>query len=82
MPWFDIVWDYGPGGNVEHLALHGLAPSDVEDVLQEPDRVSFSRSSGRPVAFGHSADGRRICVVFEWIDPITILPITGFEIET
>ena len=30
MPWFDIIWNYEPGGNVDHVAQHGLTPEDVE----------------------------------------------------
>jgi hypothetical protein len=40
-----------------------------------------SRSSGRPVRFGFTPDGRYIAVVFEWIDDVTVLPVTGYEIE-
>ena len=24
MPWYDFIWSDEPGGNVEHIAEHGL----------------------------------------------------------
>ncbi len=81
MPWFDIIWDFEPGGNVEHVTQHGISTADVESVLCDAESASVSRSSGRPLAFGHIADGRQICVVYEWVDAITIFPISAFEVE-
>jgi len=26
MPYFDIIWDDEPGGNIEHIAEHDLTP--------------------------------------------------------
>jgi uncharacterized DUF497 family protein len=40
-----------------------------------------SRSSSRWIAFGRTADGRNLAVVYEMLDEITILPVTAFEIE-
>lgn len=31
MPYFDIIWNEEPGGNIEHIAEHGLTPEDVEE---------------------------------------------------
>lgn len=28
MPWYEVIWNYGPGGNVEHIADHGLTPDE------------------------------------------------------
>ena len=36
-----------------------------------PDETGVSRSSGRPIAFGYTPDGRYICVVYEEIVPYT-----------
>ena len=81
MRYFDIVWNDEPGGNVEHVREHGLSREDVESVLQDPIRTSFSKSSGRPVAFGFTTDERFICVVYEQVDDVTLYPVTAFEIE-
>lgn len=80
MPWFDFVWNDEPGGNVEHIADHDLAPSDVEAVVRDPDREDVSESSGRPVAFGCTPDGRYICVVYELVDDVTVYAVTAFEV--
>lgn len=80
-PWIEIIWTEGPGGNVEYIAEHGLTTEEVEYVLANPTETDFSRSSSRPIAFGYTPSGTRIAVVFEWIDRITILPITAYAIE-
>jgi len=80
MPWYDIIWDYEPGGNVEHVAEHGIQTDDVESVIRDPIETSTSRTTGKPVATGYTADGRLIFVVYEHIDEITIYPITAYEI--
>ena len=36
MPWYDVIWNYEPGGNVEHVGEHGLTPEDVEAVIRDP----------------------------------------------
>jgi uncharacterized DUF497 family protein len=82
MLYVDIFWNYeDDDGNVAHIAEHGLTPEDVNAVLMAPDETSVSRSSGRPIAFGYTPDGRYICVVYEEIDEHTLYPVTAFEIE-
>jgi uncharacterized DUF497 family protein len=76
LPWTDIIWIDGPGGNVAHIAEHGISTEEVEDVLDAPDEVDTSNSSGRPIAFGYARSGRYLAVVFEQIDTITVYPIT------
>jgi uncharacterized DUF497 family protein len=81
MPWYDIVWNYEPGGNVEHIAEHGLTPEDVEWVICNPLEKKTSRSSGRPVAVGYTSDGRLVLVAYEEIDEITVYPVTAYELS-
>jgi uncharacterized DUF497 family protein len=81
MPWYDIIWNYEPGGNVQHIAEHGLGVEDVEAVLSNPLEKITSRSSGRPVVTGYTTDGRLIFVVYEEIDDVTIYPVTAYEVE-
>jgi len=81
MPWFDIIWNEEPGGNVEHIAEHGLTPGDVEAVVCNPIETGVSRSSGRPIATGYTPDGRLIIVVDEEIDESTVYPVTAYEID-
>lgn len=80
MPWFDIIWNYEAGGNVEHVAEHGLTPADVEAVICNPVETTTSHSSGRPVATGYTPDGRLIIVVYEEIDEVSVYPVTAYEV--
>jgi uncharacterized DUF497 family protein len=81
MPWFDFNWTPGEGGNIEHIADHGVSQDEVEEVVQNPDRVETSRSSGRPIAFGYTTSGKYLAVVYEEVDETTVYPITAYEIE-
>jgi hypothetical protein len=81
MAWFDYLWLEGDGGNVEHIAEHGLTPVDIEHVMENFIAERKSRSSGRPVRFGFTPDGRYIAVVFEWMDDVTVYPVTAYEVE-
>ncbi len=80
MPWYDFIWNYEPGGNVEHIGEHGLTPEEVELVICNPVAIEISRSSGRPVATGYTTDGRLIFVVYEEVDACTVYPVTAYEI--
>ena len=81
MPWQHILWDDEPGGNVDHVADNDLTPEDVNHVLRNPESHGVSRSSGRPMAFGHAPDGRRIAVVYEDVDGVTFVPVTAYEMD-
>ena len=81
MPYYKVVWNDEPGGNVEHIAEHGLTPEDVEEVLFSPLDRDVSRSTGLPIVFGFTPDGRYILVVSEQIDEVTIYPVTAYAVE-
>lgn len=82
MPWYDIVWDHSHGGNVEHLADHGITTDEAEEVIMYPSGIEYSRSSGRCIAFGRTHRGRSIAVVYELLsDKVTVLPVTAFDVE-
>ena len=82
MAWYELIWEWDEeDGNVAHIAEHGLNPEDVEHALANPIRKELSRSSGRPIAFGYTPDGRRIAVVYEIIDATTLYPVTTYEVE-
>jgi uncharacterized DUF497 family protein len=82
MPWYEVFWNFeDPDGNVAHVAENGLTPEDVNAVLSDPEETGVSRSSGRPIAFGYTPEGRYICVVYEEIDEHTLYPVTAFEVE-
>jgi hypothetical protein len=68
--------------NVDHIAQHGLTPADFEFVFQNYEAETVSESSGRPMRFGRTVDGRLIAVVFEWIEAeMTVYPVTAFEVR-
>jgi hypothetical protein len=39
------------------------------------------RSVGRPVAVGLTPAGRGVLVVYDWLDDVTVYPITAYEVE-
>ena len=78
MPWLDIYWDIE---TEQHIAQHGLTLADVRNAIFNPIGEVVSDSSGRPLCFGLAIDGRKIGVVYELIDDITVLPITAFEVK-
>lgn len=80
MNFLRVIWDYQEGGNVEHIDEHDLTPEDVEFVLKHAGEEETSDSSGRPCVFGYTPDGEHVIVVFEWIDEITVLPVTAYEV--
>lgn len=71
----------GADGNIRHIAEHGITPGEVEYVLREPQSADTSDSSGRPIVLGFTETGRPIAVVFEWIDSVTVYPITAYDLE-
>jgi hypothetical protein len=81
MPWLDVIWNYEPGGNVEHLADNGVTPKEAEYVLHNPLRTGESDSSGRPICAGFTKAGRQLVVAFEWVDSITVYPVSAYEVD-
>ena len=57
--------DYDEKGNVDHVALNGLTPDEVESAFDEIIRPTRSRSSGHPALFGRTYNGDTIFVVYE-----------------
>jgi len=56
-----FVWD---GGNIDHIARHGLHHEEVDEVLEQPYRITKTRE-GRYYLFGRTMSGRYLSVVFE-----------------
>jgi hypothetical protein len=65
---------------IEHIAEHGISPKDFERVVSHPVDVRISRSSDSPAAFGYTEDGRYIIAVYDFLDDVTILPSTAYEV--
>ena len=81
MPHVEFIWIDGPDGNVQHFAGHDITPEEAEDIVCDPIATEMSVSSGRPIAFGFTRAGRKLAVVYEKIDAITVYPITAFDLE-
>ena len=83
MGYANAIWDLDddPDGNVQHIAEHDVTKAEVEEVLQRPEGIETSRSSGRPIAFGETSTGRLIAVVYDEIDENTVYPVTAYEVE-
>jgi uncharacterized DUF497 family protein len=78
-----VFWDDEPGGNVEHVAEHGLTPDEVDEVLLDDSiPTAYSHSSGRPCKFGYTSTGKHIIVVWDELDddPLTLYPMTAYEV--
>ena len=81
MPYYEIIWNEEAGGNVEHIAEHNLTPEDIEEVFFNPVDSDVSRSSGLPIVFGFTPEGRYILVVYEQVDDVTVYPVTAYDVE-
>ncbi len=84
MPLF--CWDDEEGGNVEHIAEHGLTVDDVEHAFEYVIRFTTSRSTKRPALFGYAQDGRTIFVAYDTEEDDdgneVIFVTTAFEVGT
>lgn len=78
MAYFHFLWT---DEIVEYLAEHGVSPEDFETVVRQPERRGESRSTRRPCCWGEAADGRYLICVYEYLDEMTIIPITAYEVH-
>ena len=79
-----VIWDLedDPQGNFQHIAEHDVTPEEVEEVLNDRhSQTAYSESSGRPITFGWTADGRYLAVIWEFVDedPRVVYPVTAYE---
>jgi uncharacterized DUF497 family protein len=66
---------------VEHLAEHGVSPEEFEEVVSTPERRGKSRTTGRPCCWGETSDGRYLICVYEYVDELTLVPFTAYEVR-
>jgi uncharacterized DUF497 family protein len=72
------------GGNVLHLARHGITPAEAERVVRDPRNPSErSRSSTYPITFGRTKGGKFIALVWSAIgtNPVRVRVITGYQVD-
>lgn len=77
-----ILWDDEPGGNVEHLAEHGVTPEEFEQVFRRyfHGRQRSRSQPDRWVVQGLTAQHRYLIIVFEWyVFEQAIDPVTAYE---
>lgn len=67
---------------IEFIQQHGVSVDEFEEVVLRARIVEWSKSSGRPMAFGPTSTGKFIACVFEYIDQdeFEIIPVTAFEV--
>ena len=85
MAYIEIIWDLDEDadGNVQHILEHGVSKDEVEGILNSPRAaLDTSKSSGKPITFGYTAEGRYLAVVWQHVldDPLTVYPITAYEV--
>ena len=78
MPYYEFLWT---DEILAHLAEHGVSRDDFEEVVSNPRRVGVSRSTGRPCCWGEAPDGRQLFCVYEFLDDVTIIPVTAYEVS-
>jgi len=66
---------------VAHLSEHDVSRDEFESVVNHPERRGESRSTGRPCCWGETPDGRYLLCVYEYLDQLTIIPITAYEVS-
>ena len=78
MPWLEVFWTEE---NEAHLCTHQVTREEAEYVIHHPVGDDLSESSDRPIVFGYTAAGRKIAVVYEVVDSITVYPITAYDVD-
>jgi hypothetical protein len=79
MPYLEFLWT---DEIAAHLAEHGVGRHDFEEVVSNPSRVGVSRSSGRPCCWSQTPDGRQLFCVYEYLDDMTVVPVTAYEVPS
>jgi uncharacterized DUF497 family protein len=78
MPYYFFAWT---PEIEEHLAEHDVTPEEFEEVVSDPDYEDISRSTGNPIAFGSTSEGRFLCCVFIRLGDDMIEPVTAYDVE-
>jgi uncharacterized DUF497 family protein len=60
-----FLWLDDPGGNVEHVAEHGLTTEEIESAFDDVEVETTSRATGRPALFGRTFKGDTVFVVYD-----------------
>jgi hypothetical protein len=77
MAYLHFIWT---DETVAHIAENAISQDEFEAIVCNPASKGLSRSTGMPVAWGHTSDGRYIMAVYEEVDPATVVPVTAYEV--
>lgn len=77
MPYYEFLWT---DEIIRHIEAHGLSQDDFERVVCRPSGKGISRSSGLPIAWGYTSDGRYVMAVYEELHELLVLPVTAYEV--
>ena len=78
MPWLDV---FRAEENEAHLLVNRVNRDEAEHVIHHPVGHDRSGSGDRPIVFGYTATGRKLAVVYEVVDSITVYPITACDVD-
>ena len=81
MPWFEIFWT--PDAETR-LAAHDVTMPEFQEVLVAA-RSSLLETSHTNDEYltveGATSAGRRLRIVFDMLDSVTVFPVTAYEVE-
>lgn len=77
MPYYEFLWT---DAILDHVAEHGVGRKEFEEVVSSPERRGESRSTRRPCCWGETSDGRYLICVYEYLDELTIIPFSAYEV--
>lgn len=77
MPFYFFIWT---PEIIDHLSQHGVTSEEFEEIVSDPECEDVSRSTGNPVAFGSTSEGRYLCCVYKRLDDDTIEPVTAYDV--
>ena len=63
------------------MEAHGISLTEFEAIVSNPLSTNFSRTTGRPIAFGFGDDGRMLACVYELENDFDVIPITAYEVD-
>ncbi len=73
-----FIWD---AENINHIARHGVSPSEAEEVVTADDSVIVPARGRRLSAFGATASGRSIRVIYDPLDQGDLRVTTAYPLR-
>jgi uncharacterized DUF497 family protein len=64
--------------DMEHIALHGINPAEIEDVCFN-QHISIRGRFGRYILYGQSSAGRYIKLILEKLYDHVFRPVTAYD---